>query len=397
MLDDQLLIFKALNLIKRGMPKDARNILGLTPEDISDADFLEAMFSLNEGLTLSNLGNLPESLPFFKKASSLISSCKDDKSKFFLITVINLAEGITRVLNGDAHGALPFLDINKDAIERISFLIPDLKKIALNFKAICYSAILRANLNAGNLKSALIAKGNANEQYRELLNILDESNPNDIPLFVEIYGTRIESACLFAFMSLQTLNYDEMNKILNSVKEDFTTFNKFILKSKPGTIQNIAKIISITYLVLRNIYCVSKTILLERSIINNEILNISSNISKGLFEAKELALKCGERGNALLNSIEILDKTINNLLLIGKIGKKDFGRFAGIISFTLLFILLLVINLTIKPSGYLSLIYFFGALIISLIGGFGYGALHFRPLLKLYSEQLRLGKDSKTN
>ena len=76
------------------------------------------------------------------------------------------------------------------------------------------------------------------------------------------------------------------------------------------------------------------------------------------------------------------------MLRYGEAATQDFGRFSGIVSFASLVILILILYVTVKPSGYTGVLYYFGALIISLITGFGFGALKFKPLLKIFSDAI---------
>ena len=87
-----------------------------------------------------------------------------------------------------------------------------------------------------------------------------------------------------------------------------------------------------------------------------------------------------------------LDRLQEKFWEIGKVKKKDFGKFGGIISFVVLVIQILIVHFTAHPTGTVALLFFLGEIIISLIVGFGFEAIKFKPLLSLYSEALKAKK-----
>ncbi len=87
--------------------------------------------------------------------------------------------------------------------------------------------------------------------------------------------------------------------------------------------------------------------------------------------------------------MEIAGNLQQNLLQIGKTATQDFGRFNGVVSLSAFISLYLLAHFTLRPARYQGAPSFVGALILSLIVGFGYGALRFRPLLKLFADAMR--------
>ena len=81
---------------------------------------------------------------------------------------------------------------------------------------------------------------------------------------------------------------------------------------------------------------------------------------------------------------------IEQLLHIGqKAGKKDFGRFGGMVSLVGILVLHFAVHFTVQPTGLQAIWYFLGEVIVGLVVGFGYGALKFKPLLSLYADTIQ--------
>ena len=389
-------LIEALSLLKIGDIKIARMKLGLPLNLLTDEEFIQGMISLEQGVNLFKQGKQPEAVEHFQKVLPIINNSTDEETKVFVNIMSNFAEGISRLLKGDAYGALPFLDISADAIERLSFFLPGLDKVTFSLKATSYIALARANLNAGDITSAESWIGKAYGEYEQLFALLDPENKEDIPGFVEIYTSRIEVANLFAFLDIQSLDLDNMEQHLKTVSEDVSKLEHFVEKIQPGPFQKVARTILILHSVLKDLYSIESDLVFGRSPVNKNRIEKLQRVAQDLFKAKEIAEKAGERGKGILYPINQLSKIRQNLLKIGKIGKEEFGRFAGIVSLCSLIVLIIVVHLTIRPSGFTALLYFLGQLILSLIVGFGYGAIRFRPLLKLYSEALKT-KDEKRN
>jgi hypothetical protein len=82
---------------------------------------------------------------------------------------------------------------------------------------------------------------------------------------------------------------------------------------------------------------------------------------------------------------------------IGKVQKNDFGRMSGLIALSALILQVIIFHLTIRPTGNAAISFFLGEIVVSLIAGYGYEALKFKPLLKIYSDSISKKSDDKVN
>jgi hypothetical protein len=62
---------------------------------------------------------------------------------------------------------------------------------------------------------------------------------------------------------------------------------------------------------------------------------------------------------------------------------------SGPIALCALVLQITIVHLTIKPAGYAAILFFLGEIIVSLIVGYGYEALKFKPLLNLYADTIK--------
>lgn len=343
------------------------------------------MVSLEQGLSLFIEGRQPEAIKHFQIAVPFIKKSIDEESKIFISIFASFSEGVSRLLSGDAHGAFPLLNISSDSIKCLSSFMPHLEKMAIGFKAAAYVALGRSKMNAGDITSAESSFGKAYDQYEQLLALLDPKKESDFVGFVEVYASRIEVAIVFAFLDLQALDLDDMEQRLNSVKEDILKLKYFIEKIQAGPIQKVAGGILILHSVLKDLHSLEKDLIVSRSSLSRGRIEKFQRVTQELFKAKGMAEKAGERGSGVLYTIAQLGRIRRNLLNVAKIGVEDFGRFGGIITFVTFILLQFVFHFTIQPSGVMAISYPFLSLIISLIAGFGYSAIRFIPLLKLYA------------
>jgi hypothetical protein len=250
-------------------------------------------------------------------------------------------------------------------------------------------ALVRIYLNNGDIHNAESSIGNVYNQFDQLIKLLNEKDIEDNGYFADIYGANIEYAIVLASLDLQSLDFENMDRQLKSASKSVSKLTELLDKIDDNQIKRILEALLNIYTVLKDLHRITKNLIILRSPLNkNDIIKIN-DIGTLLFNTKKLAELSGERGRGVVNAINRLEKFRLNLLSVGKINKSDFGRFSGIVSLITLIILIIVIHLIIRlpelnKPGVLLL-----EVIMSLITGFGYGAIRFRSLLKIYSNIIK--------
>jgi hypothetical protein len=103
--------------------------------------------------------------------------------------------------------------------------------------------------------------------------------------------------------------------------------------------------------------------------------------------ANDLAAKSGPDALSLIRHCDQLRVQIDNFEKISKPKRKDFGKFSGLITAALFLPIFLIAswaNTTFEVDTESNNIIYISA-ILSLIGGFGYGALKFIEILQPFS------------
>ncbi|GEM_PF-2595657 len=390
---DKSLIKDALTSLKRGDVTAAKYIMGIQSNQLSDDNFIDGMMLFEKGISLLIKGHHPQAVEPLRKALPIVNLSSDEKAKFLVSVLADFAEGISKLFSGDAHSAVRLLNISTDAIDRLKFFIPGFEKVALSFKATAQIALTRTILNSGNISEAEACFGVVNNIHSELFELLDESNVEDIPFLAEIYGSRLESSILFTSFDLGTLDFDSQKLRLESAKNDYHELIKILPKVPQTPIKSALEIICILYTVYNVISPIGRSIIMERKPLTKTEIQELTNIDQKLFEAGQIAKSAGERGRLFFFSINQLNKLQESFLGIGKVQKNDFGRLSGFLALGALITQVVVVHFTIHPTGSNALLFFLGEIIISLIVGFGYEAIRFKPLIGLYSEALKAKTD----
>ncbi|MCX5919220.1 MAG: hypothetical protein NTX30_21410 [Deltaproteobacteria bacterium] len=377
---------EAIRLFKMGDIKNAQLKLGFSPELVNKEEFIQCMVSLQEGVKLFGEGRQPESIEHFKIALPFINKSTDKEAQSIINFMAVFSEGISRLLRGDAYGALSYLNISLEELKRINAFMPEFENIAIASKAAAFVALGRAEMNSGNIPSAESYFGKAYDQYEQLLRLLNPQKDKDAIGFVEVYASRIEVAIAFAFLDLQSLDLDDMDERLKSVNEDVINLQRFLPRIDEGPIKKVAGSIIIIHSILNDLHILALDLILSRSSINRDRIERFGRMAQDLFKAKDVAEKAGERGKGILCMIGQLSKLRRNLLVAGKIRIEDFGRFGGIIAAIVFVLILIVCHFLIGLSGIAVISYIPWVFLVSLIAGYGYSAIRFIPLLKLYGK-----------
>ena len=384
----ELTIDSAINYAKSGNIESARLSIGLSAED-NDEIVLNTLMSIEKALYLFRNQKHLEAHEYFKKALPVIEKCSDSASKQIIITMSKFSEGLVALYNGDAHLATKLFSVSSSDIEKICFLIPEFELSALSYKAASLIALARAHINAADISTAEKILGRVRNIYDEYLNNLDPMEDKHAIGFAEVYGLRCEIAFQFiVLIDLPSLDLDNWDNRLKNIENDIKLLKKYIHKIPDGPIWCLINQYPSVYSIFKRLNKSLKIITYERRPFKKEEIENLVKIDEELFNSKQEILKSGNRGKGLIFIIDQLLRLHNNLLKLGKSATRDFGKFSSVIAFIFLSILVIIIHLTIKPSGFYGVLCFFLAFIISLVSGFGFGALRFIPLIKLFSDAI---------
>ncbi len=387
--NDKYPIKKALKSLKEKDILTSKNLMGINSDQLDDRDFVEAMRSLENGLTLLAKGHHPQASEPLRKALPILNLSSNEEMKFLVSIMADFSDGISKLFAGDAHSAATLLNLSTEAIERLTFFIPGFEKVALSCKAASQIAVSRTLLNSGNLPEAEAIFGKVEIIYRELRELLDESNKDDIPFLAETLSSKIEFSILLMSFDLTVLDFDSMKNRLDAAKTNYTELLKILPNFADTPIKTVLEVICILFSVYKVLAEIGNKIICERKPLTIKDIEKLIEVDKKLFEAHQKANISGERGRPLIFSISQLNKLQERFLEIGKIKKKDFGKYGGFISLGALIIQVLIVHFTIHPAGTEALLFFLGEIIVSLIVGFGFEAIKFKPLLSLYSEAIK--------
>lgn len=379
-------LFDALVRLKEGDRDGAREQLGITAEAAAELDWVNRMMALEEGLRFLQRGNHSKAFPRLREAVPLVEAVPDADAKLLIPLLADEAEGVSCLLNGDAHRAARLLQGGEELLRRTSFFMPGLEKELLRCRATGELALARIQINLGDLTEAEQVMGRVYAAHRELLSRLDRNNPNDHGYFLEVHATPIEFSLLLMRIDLEALDFDALDRRLSFVREHMAEFQESVSRVEEGMVRAVTEIMQILHDVFSIFARVGRRALIDRQPLAEGDLRALGLVAKSLFSAEKKAHAAGERGRMYLYSINQLKRLQRNLLDVGKVQSTDFGRLSGVISLVALIILVVVIHLTVRPTGSAAIMFFIGELILALIVGFGFEALRFRPLLSLYAE-----------
>ncbi|MBU0769345.1 MAG: hypothetical protein KJ687_09670 [Proteobacteria bacterium] len=369
--------------------------LGITAEQAKKVDFVNCMMAFEQGLNLLLTGHHSQSVEPLRKAIPLIEIANDTEAKFIIPTLANFAEGISKLMQGNAHDAVKLLRLSSDAIQRLNFFIPGLEKILLSFKAAAEVAVARTFMNIGDLAAVESTVGKINQIHDELLSKLKETDAEDFPFFNEVYGTQIELSILFMRLDLEVLDFNALDRRIELTKENLVKLRKYNDKVPNSPIKTVMEIIQLLYDIFEIYSRVGRNIIVERLPLKESEMNELLSADNKIFEARQKANNAGDRGKLCLYTINQLKRLNESYFVIGKVQKKDFGRMSGLIALGAFVLQIIIVHLTIKPIGINAILFFLGEIILSLIAGYGYEALKFKPLLNLYADTIKRKTDKE--
>jgi hypothetical protein len=377
----------ALSALRGGEPGPARVFLDL-PESTDDATITNTMINLAQAFELLSG---PEPIAAHDRlghAMEVLQQSGNAPFKTFVGLLANFVHGLNLLRSGDAHGALRFLTFSAQEIDHLKFYLPELATMALSIQATGHLAAARIHLSTGNIALAEQCLGRARAVYDEMLAGLDPANRGNAIAFAEIFGTRIEVGILFIGEDLRAMDVTALGHRLASMQGDAAQVSPWLDRLQAGP---IAKVLQ-SYVLLVSVYAAFhrtlEALLVHRRPLTRDEVESLIGAGERIMDARKLAQEAADRGQAILYTIDQLARQQRNLLQWGRTATQDFGRFSGPVSLGALIVLILVVHFTAQPTGSAALLSFFGCMIAALVAGFGYGALRFKPLLKLFSDAI---------
>jgi hypothetical protein len=378
---------------KSGNIQKAREELVIQDEDITDQYIVDSLIDFEQAYDLLISGQHSKAVDPLKKSLYLIEKSNDSDTRFIVNFLKEYADGIEKLFSGDVVGAYDKLNISAETLEKASFFDPNFIKYALSIKAASHIALARQNLNIGHLEKAESIAGAIAQIYSDLISRLDENKEEDLALLAEANAIQLEMFNIFSSIDISVLDFDSAEKRLNASIQFYEKLKYHFPNLKDNTIKLVLEVDLILYDVLNKILQIGRSVIYEKSHLTEKDIRTLKDIDLNLYNAKNLALKAQERGRGYFYIINQLSRLQERLLIIGKIQEKHIISISGVIALVSFLILLFSVDFTINPSGYEAIFYFIGELIISLIVGFGYGAVKFVPLIRLVTEALNTKKD----
>ena len=256
-------------------------------------------------------------------------------------------------------------------------------------KVAAYIAMSRTCIAASDIIGSVRYYGECERTLIELEKECDIDDEDDIDIFVLIYGTPIEISSALSLLHLQTLDTTTAKERISQINEKLDLLKSIIPRMQPTSTKDMAESIVLIGQSLKIVIEKSEKIFYQntKNINQDDITDLASQIP--VFSRVEyLSKRAGERGSGYLFIAEQTKAFCKNLLNFHKINREYISQYSGIISFLSFITLMLIVEIFINPSESYGLLYFFGALILALIVGFGFAAVKFIPLLRLYKELL---------
>jgi hypothetical protein len=379
---------EAIQAARDGDLGRARTILSLPTEAASDDELLSAIVSLDRGFARVRDGQSLEALQALTASQSVLAKSGNETARFALEAMVRYQDGMARLLRGDGYGAAQILGEFAEEIEESSFHLPNLEKAALVARMEASVAAARSSMNAGDMAEVLEWVGRIRSQAEKVLSKTDARDPSDALVRAEAYVFDVEFAITLANQDLATLDFDSMRHRLSSASTDVPKLEE-ILEAFDFPLEGMVHLELRLYSALVDLEGMGREVILERSTPTKERASRFQKLHTSLWEMEDEVLRWGERGRTLLFTVRNARRFVENLLRTDAGGRRDFGRWSGIVALGSLVLYLIVISLTLQPTGFSAVLYVFGGVVVALVAGFGFGALKFRPLLRLYADTLK--------
>lgn len=260
----------ALSYVKSGNITLAYGAMAIEPSLINERNFIGYMQSYETAKNLINKGNFIDAAPYLEEILPLCERSGIENVRVFSSILNNFTQGVSLLLQGNAHNALLYLNNCEKQVSDINFFNPSFNKILLSVKAAVQLAIAKTRYYSGNIKDTEIHFGKAIAYYNELEHLLDVNDPSDLPLLNEAYATKVELCIFLVKLELETLSYDEAISKINQNKKSNIKLKSIMHNIPESEIKNITVVISILFDVLECISNLGKSIITNKNILNKK-------------------------------------------------------------------------------------------------------------------------------
>jgi hypothetical protein len=366
---------------------DTDNLNLLLPGSVPESEAADARANFRRGLELMLSGRHSEAVPYLDRALPTISQSTNDNIRKLISSLSNVARGIERLFQGDAHSAEKLLQEAARTADEVSLHLPELDTFAIETRANLYLASARVAMSAGDLARAQVLIGRIRAERGR---ILAKLRPDSQEYLLNRLTGALEQMEFIISMSardLGMLDLQSARRRLEDGRESYRALGSMLKKlPEQGILRLLAEAFTETYSAIEKLHAAMEHFIARRGALNRRILSDFERGEQLLYDARERALTLAERGAGLLLVIDSVDKTYRNLVIQAKPAGKDFGRFSGLVSLAALIVLMVVVHTVIKPPSDVLLPFFFGCVILALVVGFGFGALRLLPLLRVWED-----------
>jgi hypothetical protein len=147
-------INNAIKLAKMGRLEDARQELSIDTGKIEKEDLYDKIQNLDKGINLIKEGNVLEATPYLQNSYDISIASDDYETAYIIEFFASYGEGIRRLQEGDAKGAIDIFRQVSDDLDQLSFHNNDLEKLSRSLDINVYISLAKEKLNQGDLDSA---------------------------------------------------------------------------------------------------------------------------------------------------------------------------------------------------------------------------------------------------
>jgi tetratricopeptide (TPR) repeat protein len=383
--------------VREGRLDEAREALGLPADAATDSEVIDLALQLERGTALMLTGRHEEALPDLRRAKDVAKKSTNPHVLNAALRSYSMSEGIVRLLGGDAHGAVEYLQIAAKVADDVALFTPDSEKTALGCKAQLAVARSRLSMNQGDLVQAEREAAGAYQMYREQLPKLDKDNPADAPAIAEVHSTITDLEARMAARNLFVLDLAGMKMHLRAGLGSVTELEKAVGRQAEGPVKSSMRATVAVFRALEKMQTIVERVIEKGDHLDAKHRKMVDGSFKLLYDAREEAKRAGARGLALEGTVSQLEAFLGSLLRTGKVRRGDFGRFSGVVALGAWASVALIVHFAApRLDGPWIAAVLLCAIPVALIAGFGYNAVVFRKMVadnsKLVASLLKLDK-----